>query len=141
VHVLEPFGRGNTGRLALSVDKDRAGHVRGYATDAKNLGTVILASNKDSGDVAVTFDTFDAKAAKDATAGNHRDAVLRVLGESAVPMSQTEVAKLLRVQGHTIGDHYIKPTFQGLQFDQLIAKDGGKWKLHEMDGLGEDDSE
>jgi hypothetical protein len=138
VHVLEPFGRGNTGRLALSVDKDRAGHVRGYATDAKNLGTVILASNKDSGDVVVTFDTFDAKAAKDATAGNHRDAVLRVLGESAVPLSVEAACKILRAQGHSIGDHYRKPTFEGLEFDRLIVKDGAKWRLNEMSELSGD---
>jgi hypothetical protein len=138
VHVLEPFGRGNTGRLALSVDKDRAGHVRGYATDAKNLGTVILASNKDSGDVAVSFDTFDAKAAKDATAGNHRDAVLRVLGESAVPLSVEAACKILRAQGHSIGDHYRKPTFEGLQSDRLIVKDGLKWKLNNIPTLDDD---
>jgi len=138
VHVLEPFGRGNTGRLALSVDKDRAGHVRGYATDAKNLGTVVLASDAASGDIVVGFDAFDAKAAKDATAGNHRDAVLRVLGESAVPLSVDAACKILRTQGHTIGDHYRKPTFEGLEFDRLIVKDNGKWRLNEMAELDGD---
>ena len=138
VHVLEPFGRGNTGRLALSVDKDRAGHVRGYATDAKNLGTVVLASDKDSGDIEVEFHAFDAKAAKAVTAGNHRDAVLRVLGESAVPMTQKEVVDLLKVQGHSIDNNLHKPTFEGLAFDNLIVKESGKWKLHENDQLGDE---
>jgi hypothetical protein len=141
VHVLEPFGRGNTGRLALSVDKDRAGHVRGYATDAKNLGTVILASDKASGNVAVTFNTFDAKAAKRATAGNHRDAVLRVLGESAVPMTQGAVCTLLRAQGHSIGKDYQGPTFHGLATDGLIAKVDGGWQLHENHFIEDNDDE
>ena len=138
VHVLEPFGRGNTGRLALSVDKDRAGHVRGYATDAKNLGTVVLESDKDSGNIKVRFDSFDAAATKNATAGNHRDAVLRVLGESAVPLSIDAACKILRAQGHSIGDHYRRPTFEGLEHDGLIVKDGVKWKLNEMTELGDD---
>jgi len=138
VHVLEPFGRGNTGRLALSVDKDRAGHVRGYATDAKNLGTVVLASDKTSGNIEVEFHAFDAKAAKAVTAGNHRDAVLRVLGESAVPMTQKEVVDLLKVQGHSIDNNLHKPTFEGLAFDNLIVKESGKWKLHENDQLGDE---
>ena len=138
VTVIAPFGRGNTGRLALSVDKDRAGHVRGYCSDAKNLGTVVLESNKETGNIKVEFDTFDAKAVKENTAMNHRDAVLKTLGASAVPMSQTEIVDLLRTQGHSIGDHYRKPTFEGLAIDSLIVKVDGKWQLHENDFLGDD---
>ena len=141
VTVIAPFGRGNTGRLALSVDKDRAGHVRGYATDAKNLGTVVLNSNKETGNIKVEFDAFDAKAVKENTAMNHRDAVLKTLGASAVPMSQTEIVELLRTQGHSIGDHYRKPTFAGLATDGLIVKVDGGWQLHENDFLGDDDDE
>ena len=136
VHVLDPFGRGNIGRLALSVDKDRAGHVRGYASDAKNLGTVVLNSDKTSGNVSVTFDIFDAKASKEITATSHRDAVLRVLGESTEPLSIDAACKILRAQGHSIGDHYRRPTFEGLEFDQLITKDGNKWRLNTNDHLG-----
>jgi hypothetical protein len=137
VTVLDPFGRGNVGRLAVSVDKDRAGHVRGYCTDARNLGTVVLASNKDNGNIAVDFNAFDAKAVKESTAMNHRDAVLGVLGESGIPMSQSAVVELLRDRGHKIGDHYQKPTFEGLAIDGLIVKIDGKWQLHELDQLGD----
>ena len=138
VNVLEPFGRGITGRLAISVDKDRAGHVRGYCSDARNLGTVVLASDKDSGEVTVGFDAYDAKAVKGATAMNHRNAVLSVLSESEVPLSQNAVVELLRQRGHSIGRDYQKPTFEGLAFDSLIVKVDGKWKLHENDFLGSD---
>jgi hypothetical protein len=112
--------------------------VRGYATDAKNLGTVVLESNKDTGNIKVEFHTFDAKAAKAVTAGNHRDAVLRVLGESAVSMFQKEVVEILRNRGHKIDVNLQKPTFEGLEFDRLIVKDGGRWKLHENDQLGDE---
>jgi hypothetical protein len=138
VQVLDPFGRGSIGRLAISVDKDRAGHVRGYCSDARNLGTAVLISNKDSGDIAVDFDPFDAKAVKTSTAMNHRDAVLGVLGESVAPMSQREVVDLLRDRGHKIGTDYQKPTFEGLAFDGLIVKIDGKWQLHENDFFGAD---
>ena len=136
VTVLDPFGRGNTGRLAISVDKDRAGHVRGYCSDARNLGTVTLASDKTTGDIAVDFDPFDAKAVKESTAMNHRDAVLGVLAESGTPMSQKDVVELLRNRGHKIGTDYQKPTFEGLAFDGLIVKIDGKWQLHENDFFG-----
>lgn len=138
VQVLDPFGRGNIGRLGLSVDKDRAGHVRGYCTDARNLGTVVLVSDKDTGDVVVEFDPFDAKAVKESTAITHRDAVLHVLGQAGEPLSQKQVVDILRDKGHKIGDHYQKPTFEGLAFDGLIVKIDGKWQLHETDILGSD---
>ncbi|HSG60305.1 MAG TPA: AAA family ATPase, partial [Pseudomonadales bacterium] len=138
VQVLDPFGRGNIGRLGLSVDKDRAGHVRGYCTDARNLGTVILVSDKDTGDVVVEFDPFDAKTVKESTAMTHRDAVLQVLGQVGEPLSQKQVVDILRDKGHKIGDHYQKPTFEGLAFDGLIVKIDGKWQLHETDILGSD---
>ncbi len=138
VTVLDPFGRGNVGRLAVSVDKDRAGHVRGYCNDARNLGAVTLTSDKVTGDITVDFDPFDAKAVKESTAMNHRDAVLGVLGESGVAMSQKDVVELLRNRGHKIGTDYQKPTFEGLAFDGLIVKVEGKWQLHENDFFGAD---
>jgi hypothetical protein len=141
VTVLDPFGRGNVGRLAVSVDKDRAGHVRGYCNDARNLGAVTLTSDKATGDITVDFDPFDAKAVKESTAMNHRDAVLKTLAASAVPMNQAEIVELLRLQGHTIGDHYRKSTFQGLATDGLIVKADGGWKLHENDLIGDDDDD
>lgn len=45
VTVEAEFGRGLKGRLALAVDKDRQGHVRGASQDAKKAGTVVLDSD------------------------------------------------------------------------------------------------
>jgi hypothetical protein len=53
VEVLAPFGRGTTGKLKLTVDKDRPGHVRGVSEFAKNAGIAVLHSNADTGSVSV----------------------------------------------------------------------------------------
>ena len=45
VVVTNPFGRGLTGELALTIDKDRPGHVRGNSAQAKHVGTAVLASD------------------------------------------------------------------------------------------------
>lgn len=45
VEVVTAFGRGTTGRLKLTVDKDRPGHVRGVSGGAKNAGTFVLESS------------------------------------------------------------------------------------------------
>lgn len=47
VEVLQPFGRGMSGRLRLTVSKDRPGHVRAVSSGAKNAGTAHLDSQQD----------------------------------------------------------------------------------------------
>jgi hypothetical protein len=53
VEVTAPFGRGMTGRLELTVDKDRAGHVRAVSGEGKHVGTVIFESDRMSGRVQI----------------------------------------------------------------------------------------
>lgn len=60
VDVEKEFGRGMTGRLKLTVDKDRPGHVRAHSAAAKNAGTVVLQSRKD-GTVAVHIEAPDLR--------------------------------------------------------------------------------
>jgi hypothetical protein len=55
VEVLEPFGRGMTGRLRLTVDKDRPGHIRAASLYAKEAGTAILKS--DNNTMTITIET------------------------------------------------------------------------------------
>lgn len=55
VDVTQPFGRGGTGKLKLTVDKDRPGHVRGLAAYSKNIGTAVLTSNGETGTVTVSI--------------------------------------------------------------------------------------
>lgn len=55
VEVLSPFGRGQTGKLKLTVDKDRPGHVRGFAENSKNAGIATLESGS-NGSVNVRVD-------------------------------------------------------------------------------------
>lgn len=51
VDPQEPFGKGLNGRLKLTIDKDRAGHVRGIATSGKEVGMVFLDSDAETGAV------------------------------------------------------------------------------------------
>jgi len=140
VQVLDPFGRGSVGRLALSVDKDRSGHVRGYCSDAKNLGTMVLNSDKTSGNIEVQFFAFDAGAIKNATSNSHRDGILEVLGTHPKGLNQGEIVVLLRAAGHTISSDLQKSTFQGLAFDQMIVRNNNLWQLNTGE-LGADDDD
>ncbi|GAA4059725.1 bifunctional DNA primase/polymerase [Actinomadura miaoliensis] len=53
VEVIEPFGRGMTGRLRILVDKDRPGHVRAVSAEARKVGTAVLTSDAETGNVTV----------------------------------------------------------------------------------------
>ena len=55
VEVLATFGRGQTGRLRLTVDKDRPGYVRELAIGGDLIGTATLASDATTGDVTITI--------------------------------------------------------------------------------------
>ncbi|WP_242908694.1 bifunctional DNA primase/polymerase [Actinomadura terrae] len=55
VEVVEPFGRGMTGRLRITVDKDRPGHVRAVSKDARYVGMAVLASDAETGAVTVAI--------------------------------------------------------------------------------------
>jgi hypothetical protein len=61
VDVVAAFGRGTTGKLKLTVDKDRPGHVRGFSAFAKEAGTAILESNADTGGVSVRVEAPDLR--------------------------------------------------------------------------------
>jgi AAA domain len=69
VEVVEPFGRGLTGRLRLTVDKDRHGTVRGLAVGARVLGEAVLASSPTGEAVHLTIEA----ARPDVVAAQHLD--------------------------------------------------------------------
>lgn len=62
VEVVTPFGRGMTGRLRLTVDKDRPGHVRAVSAAAKHAGNAVLSSFPD-GSVDVVVEAPDLRPA------------------------------------------------------------------------------
>lgn len=47
VEVIEPFGRGKPGSVALTVDKDRPGHVRSATNEADMWSTVMAVTGND----------------------------------------------------------------------------------------------
>jgi hypothetical protein len=61
VSVIAPFGRGQTGKLKLVVDKDRPGYVRGIAAYAKNVGIVMLDSDTITGAVSISIEPPDTR--------------------------------------------------------------------------------
>lgn len=62
--MLKPFGRGETGRIKLTVDKDRAGHVRGASGGSRHAGTAVLTSDRVSGHVTITVEAPDTRPAE-----------------------------------------------------------------------------
>jgi hypothetical protein len=55
LEVVEPFGRGQDGKVRLKVMKDRPGHVRQFA-DGDDVAMVNLRSDADTGAVTITLD-------------------------------------------------------------------------------------
>jgi hypothetical protein len=60
VEAVTPLGRGRTGRLRIAVEKDRPGHVRGYA-NGKRVAD-ILAESDDTGAMTMTVQAPDVPA-------------------------------------------------------------------------------
>jgi hypothetical protein len=142
VTVLEPFGRGNVGKLAISVDKDRAGHVRGYCSDSKNLGTVILTSDKDSGNIEVDFDRFDGIAIAQNRLYKHKTNVTAVMAERNEPMTQADILEALKSKKESFGNRHQSGVFHALALDGLIRRVKvdkiNKWELNLM--VADDDN-
>ena len=91
VDVVDPFGRGMTGRLRLTVDKDRPGHVRAVSVEAKGAGTVVLTSSAD-GSVTVEIEPSMTHAEIISAADEAmRQRILREVGK-AQPCSRKEIA-------------------------------------------------
>lgn len=94
VDVNEPFGRGRSGSLSLTVDKDRPGFVRGEANVSGTWAEVTVTAREDGG-VAVTFDV-PAEVTKSGTtnaqAEKLRGRVMSYLAEIAAEVSSTTVA-------------------------------------------------
>jgi hypothetical protein len=145
VTVMEPFGRGNIGKLAISVDKDRAGHVRGYCTDSKNLGTVVLTSDKDSGNIEVDFDRFDGIAIAQNRLDKHKTNVTAVMAERNEPMTQFEILEELKAKKESFGNRHQSGVFHALALDGLIRRVKvdklNKWELNLMAADDDNDDE
>lgn len=77
---LQSFGRGRTGKVKVTVSKDRPGSVRPVAKDGKELGVITLCSDKDTGEVEVSFGTAKAETMED-LAKNYEQSTLDVRRE------------------------------------------------------------
>lgn len=114
VEALEPFGKGQTGRLRLTVDKDRPGQVREVAKEAKFLGTVELISDPVTHSVRMIFH------APDMDAGNFRPTVLMQKVTDALGL-MPEGASKRTIEGAVAGKaETIRVAIQCLQDEGFI---------------------
>lgn len=101
VEVEAPFGRGMTGKLWVSVDKDRPGYVREVSSGASHAGKAILTSLPD-GSVTVAINPPAPKADGPGTDEHVRplmQAISMILARTPDGMSVREITKALGVAG------------------------------------------
>jgi len=97
VEIMEPFGRGMTGRLRLTVDKDRPGHVRANAISAKEAGTVVLESVGKALNVFIEFNSeMDESSRRELEQQQLRDMILKSVASYPQGASITSVAKEIK---------------------------------------------
>lgn len=116
VDVTDPFGRGMTGRLRLTVDKDRPGKVRAVSGLAKHVGAALLVSDADGG-VTVTILKSDIRVGDDGDAPYEvMERVSTYLQEQGGGKSQRGICAgvqgddkiIRRAIGHLLADGYLE---------------------------------
>lgn len=117
VEVTDPFGRGQTGRLKLTVSKDRPGHVRAVSRGGKGAGEAILRSEA-SGDIVANIAGPDLRASGAAEPFGFRPTVL-MQRVSDFLQAMTEPATRSAVKENVRGktEHVVKA------IDQLIVEE------------------
>jgi len=135
VEVVEPFGVGLTGRLRLTVDKDRGGRVRGIAVGARVLGEAVLTSSPDGSHVDLVIEAPSAAEVAVQALDPNREALVweRVsravedVEASGAPPSQRAVLALVRKGGEGgIRDERIRAALDGLVAAGYLAQNGTK---------------
>lgn len=124
VDVVEPFGRGMTGRLRLTVDKDRPGHVRAASVDAKGAGTAVLISQAD-GNVQVEIESsITPEEVANAAAEVLRNKIMRAVSGFPNGCSRRDIANDIGATQDTIRPHVDYLLWQRL-LRELPTKRGG----------------
>lgn len=125
VDVVEPFGRGMTGRLRLTVDKDRPGHVRAVSIGAKRVGDAILESSADG---TVRVDIEHARSDRDiadAEAEVLRAKIVRAVGEYGEGCSRRDISELIGSTQDTIRPHVMHLLKTRTLVENYRVKKGG----------------
>ena len=118
VEVILPFGRGMSGELTLKVTKDRPGHVRANAKEAKFAGTVHLKSSAE-GQVEMTIQAPNGE--RNRLRPTHlMEAVSKVLEGATSPLSKNAVIK--EIKGKT---EWVLVACQILIDEKFVAVENG----------------
>lgn len=123
VEVVTPFGRGMVGKLKLTVDKDRPGHVRGFSAFAKNAGTAVLASDPKTRRVTITIQAAEERDAESRAAFRPTglmDRVSRHLASAGQELSGNQIEKEVPGKGE-----YIRSALRALVDGQYVERQDG----------------
>lgn len=134
VDVVEPFGRGMTGRLRLTVDKDRPGHVRALCPDAKSIGTAVLRSDTDTGNVTVTIEEADPVSRADKERGRNSmlmEAICEYLATNPERTSLKGIREAVRAKATAVDEAleqlirhgHVERAKQGTGFAHTLIRD------------------
>lgn len=123
VDVAQEFGRGMTGRLKLTVDKDRAGHVRAASAGAKTAGQAVLDSSADGTRVDMHIEAPDLRTPEER--GPWRptglmEKVSRFLESGPGPWSKKAIEDA--VEGKA---EHVRAALTGLIEDGYVARENG----------------
>ena len=130
VEVVAAFGRGMTGRLRLTVDKDRPGHVRAASVGATRIGEAVLESRAD-GSVLVEIE----RAMGDGEAANLHDEAIRieimrkVKGHGEGGCSRNDIVTSTGKSADTLRPHIAWLLDRGQLVELPIKKRGGALPL------------
>lgn len=129
VESVEPFGRGQDGRIRLSVDKDRPGYVRGIATFGKEIGSVELGSDADTGKVTITWSLLTEIERKTETNNikfqRYDDTVLQVIAKLSPTVVSENALWLQHFNGtDIISNAELKKTLKRLTDQGVIVRKG-----------------
>ncbi len=125
VNVLDDFGRGMTGRLGLTIDKDRPGKVRAHAHQARHIGEAIIDSTR-AHTVTVTITT--------AAAAGHRPTTLMQTISDYLASCQGQEATSNQVRKNVTGNNqHIDHALDVLRAEGFVARlvgDRNSWRHH-----------
>lgn len=126
VEVVAPFGRGMTGQLRLTVDKDRPGHVRAASLGGRRIGTAWLESDPAFGTVTMRIENArdEWTAEQDAARESLTQEVTRLLASHG-HMTQRQLCDYIKGRAQDTRATLADMASDGL----LIVEDGPKRSL------------
>lgn len=129
VSATRPFGRGQTGHLKITVDKDRAGLVREICPDSRYVGTLVFQSDAITGEIRMTL---PAPTKSDENEEGFGGRPVRVMERIIEHLKVSGAMTTSQIRGSGVGDRSRVPAaLEALLADGIIRQEpflgrGGK---------------